>query len=405
MDQRSILHARLACLLLGLAAGCDDVAAFPDLGADASLPLDAATLARDARATDPDGAGHDTGWPDLHGWMRRSDALDIGVALATLAPDGLLADPATPNHLFLRATPTSTTGIFGVDWQAGALGTVLHGSELTSMPGPLLWEWSAMDGAGTTYGVVCCFDDALFSPSNKRRLVQLRRTGAAVWSAFSSLPNGTVNTGNDTWPPKKFAISPGTTPRVLFGNETGTFWDVTGHADDASSYVPYSVDTSSTPASLGIVSLVAPDLLLSATASGVRRCHLGAGKIACDAPATPWAQGEYVTALDAGAGRLLVTSKDSTTFSAHGYLSLDAGLTFTPISFPTAQVTRRSLSPIDGRIAVQSIEGTVYTSSDGLDWQTVLPPEGEVTSPQGMTFDAGGTLYLLYGSSLFSRTP
>lgn len=361
------------------------------LTADASLPFDAdAATAVDAA---PD---------ELNGWTPATAAGELQLALGVAAPEFVIADPVTAGHLFIGRSPATTTGAFGVPWHSGTLGTTLYGTSGNGEPAPISWEWRAIAGDGTVYLQMCCWtDDPPSSASQMRRLAYGTASGWS-WSELPA-PSGAIAGSHSSWPPRKFAISPGANPRVIVGNDDGQLWDVAGQPGTPSAWSRFDIGTTVEPDDLGSIQLLDRDRLLSVRGTlEVRICDLaGVSPICAPVAATGLPAGETPWELVVGGDRILLT-----TTSGHSYISDDEGHSFSAVELPRPGFL--IMSPMDGRLALNTVatgsEGeALFISSDGASWTELPLPKSSAGAVQDLTFDAAGALYLLFGSRLFVR--
>jgi hypothetical protein len=331
--------------------------------------------------------------------------------MQTTSIDRVYADPVTPRHLLfagLASSPNQTP--LAIEWKNGKLYNALTHIDTNAKMSSFSWTGGGIDSSGRAFAYICCFPSQSGDPFFQPSLFKLAVSDAAGKWTWNDLARPT-RLGPSSWPPQFLAIAPVGAPRIVLSNGARLFDASADPLDSTNWSLTNTVDE------LGLsLAFWDADRFLSVRNDGVRRCQLSGANLSCDAaaatgiaaqdiPLEPWVSSAdplsaYVLSIDPQQSRRGL------------YHSVDGAKTFDKVNLPSWPVdfyeyTFSPASPDNVAIllpAYDSRDEALMVSKDGGDNFVELPlPDVKITSFSGMTFDAAGRLFIVYGLGVYSR--
>jgi hypothetical protein len=345
-------------------------------------------------ASGPD-AAIDSG-PDLKGWTSQASFSQI-VTAGGWTSTQLLVDPHAAGRVALQFQRQPGRAWFLI-WENGTFSKKLEDESSANSDG------AGFDALGNFY---------LFFRTNSDAFAARWPNANKSWDKIKlDVPLGYY----PSWPPNRLSVATGSVPRIGFYAGSRLF-DATGKVDLTSyldwtvlppaQWQPTSLDGNGF-ASLAFVPGSSSDFYATTSfATSLARCSASSSAVTCDelhsfaaAPSALW-----VTPANAD---LLCLRVKGANGDPELQLSTDGGKTVAKLVHPFgAQLVNVALAPSDEKTIVVWKDGLsdLQVSHDqGVTWNPTPLPEAGNTSLSGAGIDKSGTLYLLRGDALFSRS-
>ncbi|MEZ4221942.1 MAG: hypothetical protein R3B13_13500 [Polyangiaceae bacterium] len=334
--------------------------------------------------------------PDLKGWTEQASFQQIVVA-GGWNTQRLYVDPHTSGRVAFEFTRVAGQAWFLI-WENGTFSKKLEDDSMASSDG------AGFDALGHFY---------LYFRTNSDAFVAQWPNVNKSWDTIKlDVPTGYY----PSWPPTALSVAMGSVPRVGLYSGDRVF-DATGKVDSAGylfwqvlpavQWQPGSLD-GYTFTSLDFVPGTPNDFYVTVSnGSSLARCSPSGLDVICtelqsfpSAPSALW--------LTPANPDLLYLRVKNAKGDSELQLSTDGGKSSTPLTPPFgAQSVNLALSPSDEKTLVAWRDGNsdLQVSHDqGVSWNPVPLPQAMNTSLTGAGIDKAGTLFLVRGDALFSRT-
>ena len=334
--------------------------------------------------------------PDLKGWTQQASFLQI-VKAGGWTSKGLLVDPHAAGRLALEFQKQANQAWYLI-WEKGTFSKKLEEDASVTSDG------AGFDALGHFYLYYRTSADAFVA-----HWPNLNKS----WDTIKlDVPAGYY----PSWPPTQLSVAMGSLPRVGLYSSSRLF-DATGKVDSAgylswdvlppAQWQPSSLDGNGFSSLAFVPGKPSEFYVTTSSANSLARCTSSSTAVTCQelhgfasAPSALW--------LTPANPDLLCLRVKNAAGDWELRLSTDGGKTTNAIPHPFGtQFVSVALSPKDAKTIVVWKDGNTdlqVSHDQGASWNPAALPEAGNTSLSGAGIDNAGTLFLVRGDALFSRS-